>query len=262
MRRAAGTARDLGPAAQGPTVSQTLESTLRQSAWAPTLSEVEMRQLLREAYERRLSVGGHAVRHGDPADFWYGVIEGLVKVSVSHADGRVSTITGVAPGGWGGEGTLISRSHWRYDGVAIRDTRVACIPRHSFERLLSTNLGFNRFLLNQLNARLSLVIGVLEQDRLHGPDARVARCIASLFDPELMPAAGDFVQLSQEEIGLLAGVSRQRTNEALRELERAGLLRTEYGGVTVLGLPALRAYQGRPDGRPPPMHHGPRSRLS
>jgi hypothetical protein len=52
------------------------------------------------------------------------------------------------------------------------------------------------------------------------------------------------VQLSQEEIGLLSSVSRQRTNQALHTLERAGLLRVEFGGVIVLDLPALRGYSG------------------
>ena len=123
--------------------------------------------------------------------------------------------------------------------MAVRNTRIACVPRHTFERLVSTSLPFNRFLLSHLNARLSLFIGLVEYDRLLGPDARVARCLASLFDPDLYPHAGNFVQLNQEEVGLLSAVSRQRTNEALHELERAGLLRVEFGGVT-------RARPGRP----------------
>ena len=147
-------------------------------------------------------------------------------------------------GGWAGEGSLLKAGSWRYDGVAARDSRLACVPRHTFQRLVTTNLRFNHFLLSHLNARLSLFIGLVEYDRLLGPDARVARCLASLFHPDLYPRVGNFVQLSQEEIGLLSGVSRQRTNEALHELERAGLLRVEFGGATVLDLNGLRAYSG------------------
>ncbi len=74
----------------------------------------------------------------------------------------------------------------------------------------------------------------------------MARCLARLFDPDLYPHAGSFVQLRREEIGLLSAVSRQRTNEALHELERAGLLRVEFGGVNVLDLAGLRGYGGAP----------------
>lgn len=228
----------------------TLESLVRESLWASALGADELEQVLREAFERRIPMGGYAVRRGEPAEIWFGVIEGLIKMSVSQPDGRVSTFTGVTAGGWAGEGSLLKPGRWRYDGIAARDTRVACVPRHTFERLVSTNIAFNRFLLGQLNARLSLFVGLVEFDRLLGPDARVARCLASLFDPDLYPRAGDFVQLNQEEVGLLAAVSRQRANEALHELERVGLLRVEFGGVTLLDLPGLRRYVGKTEPRP------------
>jgi CRP/FNR family transcriptional regulator, cyclic AMP receptor protein len=223
---------------------QTLETMLRSSLWADALGPDEIERVVRESFERRVPVGGYAVRQGEPAEHWIGVIEGLAKMSVSQPDGRVSTFTGVTAGGWFGEGSLLQAGRWRYDAVAVRETRLACVPRHAFERLVSTSFAFNRFLLSQLNARLSLFIGLVEYDRLLGPDARVARCLASLFDPALYPRTGNFVQLSQEEIGLLAAVSRQRTNEALHELERAALLRIEFGGVTVLDVPGLRRYCG------------------
>jgi len=219
-----------------------LETVLRESLWAATLTPDELDQVVRESHERQLPVGGHAMRYGEPADQWIGVIHGLLKMSVSQPDGRHTTFTGVTAGGWAGEGSLLKVGSWRYDGVAVRSTRIACVPRHTFERLVSTSLAFNRFLLSHLNARLSLFIGLAEFDRLLGPDARVARCLASLFDPDLYPLAGNTVPLNQEEIGLLSAVSRQRTNEALHELERAGLLRVEFAGVTVLDLAGLRGY--------------------
>lgn len=230
-----------------------LETTLRASLWANTLTPDELDQVVRETRERKVAVGGYAMRCGDPAEHWIGVIEGLVKMSVSQPDGKHSTFTGVTAGGWAGEGTLLKAgTRWRYDGVAVRNTRLACVPRPTFERLLSTNLAFNRFLLQHINARLSLFIGLVEYDRLLGPDARIARCLASLFDADLYPSAGNHVQLSQEEIGLLSAVSRQRTNETLHLLEREGLLRVEFGGVTVLDLPGLRRYS------PPPAATAPR----
>ena len=51
-------------------------------------------------------------------------------------------------------------------------------------------------------------------------------------------------RLSQEEIGYLSGVSRQRANQALRVLEEVKLVRLEYGGITVLDVEGLRRYEG------------------
>jgi CRP/FNR family transcriptional regulator, cyclic AMP receptor protein len=225
---------------------QTLETMLRGSLWAATLEPAELERVVAETHERRVPSGGLAMRRGEPAAHWVGVIEGLLKMSVSLPDGRHSTFTGVTSGGWAGEGSLLRPGAWRYDGVAVRDTRLALMPRATFERLLATSLPFNRFLLQHLNARLSLFIGIAEFDRLLGPDARVARCLASLFDADLYPNAGSFIQLSQEEIGLLAAVSRQRANQALHRLECEGLLRVAFGGVNVLDLPGLRGYSPAP----------------
>ena len=235
-----------------PEATPTLEAMLRSSLWAPALTRHELDDVLREAFERRVPAGGYAIRRGERTELWIGVIEGLVKMSVSLPDGRLSTFTGVTAGGWAGEGSLLKPGAWRYDGVAVRDTRLACIPRHVFERLVATSLPFNRFLLSQLNARLSLFIGLAEFDRLLGPDARVARCLASLFDADLYPQASSFVALSQEEVGLLSAVSRQRANEALKQLENDGLLRIEFGGVTVLDLAGLRGYSSGVKPRPVP----------
>ena len=161
----------------------------------------------------------------------------------------VSTFTGSAAGGWFGEGTLLKEGRWRYDVVAVRDSRVACVPRTTFQRLVRTSLPFNQFLMSHLNARLSLFISLMEYDRMLYPDARVACCLASLFDPDLYPHTGPFIKLSQIEIGLLSAVSRQRAHAALHALEQAGMLRIEFGGVSVLDLEGLRSYWGVSKGR-------------
>lgn len=73
-------------------------------------------------------------------------------------------------------------------------------------------------------------------------DARVARCLAALFNPYLNPEIGRNLQISQQEIGYLCSTSRQRANQALQVLEKAGLLRVDYGGITILDLERLRTF--------------------
>ena len=85
---------------------------------------------------------------------------------------------------------------------------------------------------------------MVEHDRLLGPDARLARCLASMYNPLLYPGIGPSLPISQEEIAQLAGLSRQRANQALQRLEQAGLLRIDYGGITVIDLGGLREFEG------------------
>lgn len=224
---------------------KTLLEMLSGSLWAAGLSPEQFEWVARNTVERRVAAGGFVLRMGEPAEHWTGIIEGLAKMSVTAPDGRTASFTGVTAGGWFGEGSLLKTAErWRYDAIALRDTRLACVPRRIFTELLDASLPFNRFVLAHLNARLSLFIGLAEFDRLLGPDARVARCLASLFDPDLYPHTEPLIQLTQDEVALLSAVSRQRANRALHELAAAGLLRIEFKGIRVLDLQGLRCYAG------------------
>jgi CRP/FNR family transcriptional regulator, cyclic AMP receptor protein len=182
------------------------------------------------------------IRKGETVDAWTGIIDGLVKMSSVSAAGKSVTFTGVGPGGWFGEGSLLKGEPRKYDIVALRDTRIAWMPRSTFDWLLGSSIAFNRFLLLQLNERLGQFIGLVEYERLLEPDARVARCLAEMFNPYLYPGHRQQLDISQEEIGYLCGVSRQRVNQALQVLARAGLLEAEYGSIRILDLPRLRCY--------------------
>jgi hypothetical protein len=59
--------------------------------------------------------------------------------------------------------------------------------------------------------------------------------------PGLDPGPDKLIQISQEELGLLSGASRQRANQALQLLEKQGLLRLDYGGICILDLEGCAA---------------------
>lgn len=222
-----------------------LETTLRETRWGAALAPEQLTRVVREAIDTRVPAGGYVCRNGAPVDAWLGVVDGLVKMQITAEDGRSSTFTGVSAGGWFGEGSLLKTEPRRYDVVALRDSRIVRIPRRTFEWLLNTSIPFNRFLLVQLNERLGQFIGLLESQRLHDPDARVARCITEMFNPVLYPGIDSTLELSQEEIGYLAGISRQRANQALHALEAVGLIKVEYGAIVIKDLNGLRRYGSR-----------------
>ena len=219
-----------------------LEQSLRATRWGAALAPEQLVRVAREATESTVPGGGFVCRKGEPVDAWLGVLEGLVKIMATSPDGRSATFTGVPAGGWFGEGSLLKTEPRRYDGVALRESRVVRVPRRTFEWLLNTSIPFNRFLLIQLNERLGQFIGLLESHRLHDPDARIARCLVELFNPVLYPGIEKKLEVSQEEIGYLAGISRQRVNQALHTLEAAGLLAIEYGAIVINDLDGLRRY--------------------
>ena len=215
---------------------------LRASLWTRSLAPQQIARVAAETQVRTLPVGVPVCRKGEPVDHWIGLVDGLVKMTSVTPEGKTTTFTGVTSGGWFGEGSLLKDRTRKYDVVTLRESIVAYMPRATFEWLLDTSIDFNRFLLMQLNERLGQFIAMVEYERLLETDARVARSLAGLFNPVLYPDQATEIQLSQEELGYLTGVSRQRVNQALQVLEKAGLLKVEYGRIRIVDLDGLRSY--------------------
>jgi CRP-like cAMP-binding protein len=189
--------------------------------------------------------GDRICRFGRPPTFWFGVVDGLLKMSNDTPSGGTITYMGVPPGAWFGEGTLIKREPYRYNIEALRRSTVAGLPIDDFHALLDRSIPFNRYLMNQLNERLGHFIAAREIDRQDDPDSRVAGSLAQLFNPVLYPGVGGLLRITQQELGYLVGLSRQRVNQALNTLAEHGLIGIEYGGVRVRDLAALRAFSVR-----------------
>jgi CRP/FNR family cyclic AMP-dependent transcriptional regulator len=232
----------------------TTDLTLHQRRRDPTAAELAgipwLRVLKPEEYEQAVGhlkvgdamPGDYVCRVGRPVTYWFGVVEGLLKMSSDNEQGQTMTFAGLPPGGWFGEGTALKRESYRYNIQALRKSVVAGLPVDTFHSLLDHSIGFNRFVMNQLNERLGQFIAAREIDRMNNPDLRVARSLAALFNPVLFPGVGDVLRITQQELAYLVGLSRQRVNEALTALEAQGTIRVEYGGLRILDLEALRSH--------------------
>ncbi|MEY4268534.1 MAG: hypothetical protein RIS90_3069 [Pseudomonadota bacterium] len=208
--------------------------------WLSLLAPPERERAVADLKITDASPGDYVCRVGRPVTYWFGVVDGLLKMSADNAQGQTMTFTGVPPGGWFGEGTALKRESYRYNIQALRKSRVTGLHVDTFHWLLDHSIGFNRFVMNQLNERLAQFIAAREIDRMGNPNLRVARSLAALFNPVLYPGVGEVLRITQQELAYLVGLSRQRVNEALTALAAQGSIRVEYGGLRVLDLVALR----------------------
>jgi CRP/FNR family transcriptional regulator, cyclic AMP receptor protein len=216
------------------------EAELQGIPWYSLLASAERKRVLGELRVSDAQPTDLLCRVGRPGNYWFGVVEGLLKMSTDNDQGQSMTFAGIPTGGWFGEGTLLKREVYRYNIQPLRKSVVAGVPVETFHWLLDHSIAFNRFVMNQLNERLAQFIAAREIDRMGNPDLRVARNLAALFNPVLYPSVGQILRITQQELAYLVGLSRQRVNEALTTLEAQGSIRVEYGGLRVLDLHALR----------------------
>lgn len=210
--------------------------------WFAALDARHQSLLRAQSAVRHCEAGAVITRRGEPSQHWIGVHTGLIKLAVYNADGRGATFSGVPAGGWCGEGSVLKRELRRYDVVAVRASDIILVPAELFHLLLAESLSFNAFVIRQLNERMGQFIATIQNQRLLAVDAQVAQAIAQLFHPMLYPRTSSVLELSQEEIGLLTGISRQRVNLALGRLAELQLISIAYQAIRVVDLDGLRRY--------------------
>lgn len=210
--------------------------------WAKELPGDEAERAAKGVMEKNYDAGAYLTHRGDKFESWTGVVSGLLKVGAISSVGKAVTLAGFPAGMWFGEGSLLKGEVRRYDIVVLRKSRIALMNRATFYWLFDNSVAFNRFLVRQFNERLGQFISAIEQERSLDATARVARAVAWLFNPVLNPRVGERIEITQEELGLIAGVSRQMANRALQTLEGEGLLKATAIGVAPLNVERLGRY--------------------
>lgn len=214
---------------------------LETCAWFRRLPQQEQARLRAVTTQRKVAASSYLCRQGERLDHWIGIIHGTAAMVCDSADGRRSTYVILSPGSWFGEGSLIKDEALRFESVAKTDCQLACVPRPVFMDLYDNSVAFSHALIEQLNARCGQFLGNMMFDRMGNAEQRVARSILSLLDPVLYPGTGPLLQLSQEEVGYLAGLSRQVVNGTLKKLEKKGLVEIQFRQISIVDMPALRA---------------------
>lgn len=221
---------------------KTKTDLLARTHWAAELAGDEVDRAARGLTERRYAKGNYICHRGDRLEHWTGIVTGLVKMSSVSESGKAITFAGIGAGGWFGEGSVLKDELRKYDLVALRDTHLLLLSRTTFMWLYENSTGFNRFLVRQLNERLGQFIATTEYERMMDPKVRVARQLAWICNPVLSPNVGNRIDITQDELALLATVSRPLVNRSLQELAQEGLVAVEHGAVTIRDLDRLRNY--------------------
>ena len=183
---------------------------------------------------------------GDPPGGVYGIAEGFADVLV--ASGYLPPVLGhiARPGWWVGEAAAITGSPRRVEIRARTDLRVCYVSPQDLEEL---ERQFPRLwrALAQLTV-LHLDDALMYASALVKGDARtkIASTLIRLAGPEMNFDAEVSVPCSQQDLGEMAGLSRNSAGPALRALARDGLVAGDvYGQITFNPVRLARTMEAR-----------------
>lgn len=199
--------------------------------------------LLSAAVVRALPSGQRLFSRGDAPCGLYCVLEGSIRASGVDERGREALLMLVEPPNWFGEISLFDGQPRTHDAVAEGPTRVLQVPQPALLSLLAAEPRYWRELALLMCHKLRLAFVALEELSLLGAPARVARRLVLMAEGygELSAGQRHVLAVSQEQLALMLSLSRQTTNQILKELEGRGLVQLSYGQIALLDLPGLRA---------------------
>ena len=178
---------------------------------------------------RQLAAGEVLFVKGDEGDALYGIRRGQIRIATGTEAGKRLTLNVLGPGDLLGEIALLDGRPRTADAIAAEPTELFTVRRQDFLRLLEREPRIAVHLIELLCERVRWISERMEETALLPLEVRLARRIRAL--------AADFgtdLHISQEELGILLGVTRESVNRQLQQWRRDGIIELGRGRIRLL----------------------------
>jgi CRP/FNR family transcriptional regulator len=188
---------------------------------------------------------------GDAADSIYFLQKGRMKITAVSADGHEVLHEIIGPGEIFGDTSPILGMPRTTSAQALEPSLLSEISRKDFESLLALSPELSLQLLKLVGRRLKKAEAQLVNLICNNVSQRVRDALIDLMarEPNVGAERAVEIRITQQDLANLVGASRQKTWQALKELEDSGVLRLMYRSILVTAPHKLR------HGRVPDKHH-------
>lgn len=190
-----------------------------------------------------LEDGERLFSHGEPANAFYVVREGKIKLFRDSSQGLEKIMRLARAGQSFAESVLFSDPpQYPVHAQAVGDTTLAVIDRAAYLAVLESSFNTCRAVMAQMVRRIYAHWDEIEMLTLHGSHARVARYLLALHSRD--SGDGKVLELPVRKILIAAelGLAPETLSRAFRALSEAGAIAVEGPQVTIRDLPALQRY--------------------
>lgn len=195
--------------------------------------------LLRAGRPREFRADEVIFHQGDPCDSLFLLRRGRAAVRVRTQDGDQACVgLLVAPDEFGELGLLRDEHHHTATVVALENVLVLTVASPRFHELRREHPELTEWLLHALARRLERSSELLVDALYLDADHRVVRRLLDFCDSFDVSDASS-LPLRQDDLAVMAGVSRSTANRALRRLEEDGIVALGRRRIDIVDLSAL-----------------------
>lgn len=209
---------------------------------ACTFSSTVLRDFHSIGVSRHREAHAVLIREGFPAEHLLVICNGSVKVTAASSDGRLLLLRVAGPGDILGLSALHERTY-RVTAETIGPCTIKSIPRSDFVRFMETHADVSR--ITALAIAREYNCALLTARRLALSTSAAGKLASALLDWARMgdldngPASSNLpisflMQLTHEELGSMAGLSRETVSRLLTRFRREGLIDQKHDRMTLI----------------------------
>ena len=215
-------------------------TTLRQHPLFDGLAEGPFQEVCRLAIQRRLDAGECLLHQGEPAERFYVLVQGQMKLTRVLMEGQEKLVEIVQPGQSFGEALMFSGQECNpFSASALKACSLVSLDSLHYRRLLEAQPQLCLNLLGRFSQRMQQFLDEIDTLAMANASQRVARYL----NQELQNGA-NLVQLHVPKrlIASQLGIQPETFSRILHRLIDAGIIAMERRNIRVLDTPALTGF--------------------
>src|ERR1700733_7339759 len=217
-------------------------SQLETTPWFRGLCVELQDYLIGHAVLVTLERGEVLYRRGEQSYGLYAVLGGALAIGTVGVDGKEALLAVLGPTAWVGEISLFDGLPRPNNATAVSRTLLLHVPEAAVKNLLDPAPRYWRDFALLMAQRLRLSFDNAEAMTLLPAAQRVANRLLSIAGGYGgLNAAQNRIRLSQDSLASMVSLSRQTTNQLLKNLESQQIVSLKSGEIAILDFDRLRA---------------------
>jgi len=224
-----------------------LSESLKHAMLFSGLDKKARESIAQLAIDRKVPAGQTVIRDGEPADGFYVVLDGKVKVYKLAPDGRQQILHVFGPGQAFAEAAMFAGETFPAFAETLAESHLAFFPRDRFLKGLGENPALAFGLIAALARLCRQLTGLVEQIALTDVAGRLARYLTDLARRKGVPLEkGRTVRLDipKGELARQIGTAPETLSRGLARLAAADLIAVDGKVITFRKPSKLQALAG------------------
>ena len=216
------------------------QDTIRNTPYFSGLSESVLASVSRHFFEKKAVRGDILVFEGEPADALYFVIEGVVKVFKTSADGKEQILRIIRPGDSFNDVPVLSGGVNLASAAAMSVAVLNAIRKKDLEDVSREYPQIALNVIKVLSQRVQEMIELVEDLSFRNVSGRVAKILLE----NIGNGDGERPRLTQQEMAAMIGTAREMVGRSFRNLEEEGAIRIERNRIIIADKEILKKIAG------------------